>query len=77
MTIRPPWRKLWQKRSQVTDFSVSPVHEIEDDVEPPPTDTGGGGTPVAEVLVTGVTSEYPTSEIIYTEEGDIVSAVTT
>lgn len=76
MTIRSPWTKLARKIRQgsyETDFAVRPVHDVEDDVdEDPPTPP-----PVAEVLMTGVTDEYATSEIIYTEEGDIVSAVTT
>lgn len=74
--IRPPWRKLFQKGSRPSvDYSVSPVHEVVDDVIPDP---GGGTTepPVAQPLVTGVTTEYPTSEIIYTVEGDLVVAVT-
>ena len=75
MTMRPPWGKLARKirrGSYETDFSVSPVHDVEDDVdEEPPTPP-----PVAEPLVTGVTAEYPTSEFIYTDEGDIVTAVT-
>jgi hypothetical protein len=54
------------------DYSVSPVHEVVDDVD----DTDGTDPPVAQPLVTGVTAEYPISEIIYTVEGDLVVAVT-
>lgn len=73
MTIRPPWQKLFfKKRSPLTDYSVSPVHDIEDDVdvdEPPITPP----PPTLEPLVTGVTDEYPTSELIFDEGGDIVT----
>lgn len=73
MTIRPPWQKLWAKKPRtLTDYAVSPVHDIEDDVVP----NDPVPTPVAEALVTGITAEYPTSEIIYTDEGDLVTAVT-
>jgi hypothetical protein len=50
------------------DYSVSPVHEIADDVE---TDTPGG-PPVADVVVTGITSEFASSELVLTEGGDSI-----
>jgi hypothetical protein len=63
---------LLQKGSRGNvDYSVRPVHEIVDDV-----DTDDDDPPVAQPLVTGVTAEYPISEIIYTVEGDLVVAVT-
>ena len=70
MTIRPPWRKLFRKGASLdTDYSVSPVHDIEDDVdEDDPTPT------VTEVVVTGITDEYATSETVETEEGDVTVA---
>lgn len=79
MTIRPPWGKLWQKKPVFADYSVSPVHDVEDDVDEE-TDTGGGtdgGTVVLEGVVTGITAEYPASEPVYTQEGDNVSAKVT
>lgn len=69
MTIRSDWRKLFRGANRLqTDFSVSPVHEIADDI-----DDGGGGTPTLEPLVTGITTEYATSELIFDEDGDIVT----
>lgn len=71
--IRPRWRRLFGQGDKLaTDFSVSPKHEIADDVTPV---TSVPPPPTAEPLVTGITTEYPTSEIIYTIEGDLVVAV--
>ncbi len=71
--IRPRWRKVFEKGSRGgADYSVSPVHEVVDDVD----EDTDGDPPVAQPLVTGVTAEYPISEIIYTVEGDLVVAVT-
>jgi hypothetical protein len=73
--IRPDWRKLGRKwNRQARDYSLAPAHEVADNVEPEPVIPGG--PPVAQPLVTGITSEYPTSEIIYSVEGDLIVAVT-
>lgn len=67
--IRPSWRKAF-KRAQGAgvDFSVSPVHEVADDVEDPEEPTS------LEPLVTGVTTEYATSELITNALGDLITA---
>lgn len=68
--IRPRWGRLWERGNRAgTDFSVSPVHEIADDL---PTDTGSGGTPVVDVVVTGITAEFSSSELVLTEGGDSI-----
>lgn len=70
MTIRPPWAKLGKKWLRATiDYTVSPVHDVADDIE----DGGATEPPSLEPLVTGITDEYPTSELIFDEDGDIVA----
>lgn len=69
--IRPRWGRLFERGNRAgVDFSVSPVHEVADDVpvEPPPT----GGPPPVDVVVTGITSEFSTSELVFTETGDSI-----
>lgn len=73
MTIRSPWGKLWKKRGVGVDYTVSPVHDIEDDVDEDDDDGGTDPPPTLEPLVTGITDEYPDSELIFDEDGDIVT----
>lgn len=69
--VRPPWRDLFKKASRpLADYSVSPVHEIADDIDPDP---GGGGDPpppAVDIVVTGITAEFSSSELVFTETGD-------
>lgn len=68
--IRPRWGKLFDRGNRAgVDFSVSPVHEVVDDVEVTP---GGGGTPAVDVVVTGITAEYSSSELVLTQSGDSI-----
>ena len=68
MTIRPPWAKLWAKKSRdLVDYSVSPVHDIEDEVDPP---VDPGDLTPTEALFTGITTEHPTSEQLFNDLGD-------
>lgn len=76
MSIRPDWRKLgrkWSRYSSGDAISLAPVHEVADNVVPETTNPPPG---VAEAVVTGITTEFAASEIIYTQVGDLVSAVT-
>ena len=71
MTIRSPWAKLWDIANRnKADYSVSPAHDIEDDVDEDP------ATPpaVLETVVTGITDEFVASETVETEEGDVTVA---
>jgi hypothetical protein len=57
------------------DYSVSPVHEVADDIE-----EDGGATPpppVADIVVTGITAEFSASELVFTESGDSTVVETT
>jgi hypothetical protein len=70
-TVRPDWTKIFDRQRRAkTDYAISPVHEIADDVEPDSTEE----PTTLEPLVTGVTAEYPASELITDEDGDVVTA---
>lgn len=66
--IRPRWGRLFERGNRATvDFSVSPVHEIVDDVgTTPPT--------VLDGVVTGITAEFAVSEFVTDSLGDIITA---